>query len=209
MTDKLTSLKAAREKAFVFVQYGDGVGAELVVGTHDDLRTKFINSTWCGAHDDLPEEIEREAAIVAHPEDGEWEGYPRQVNFSYEDGHIQIIELTEPSKVLELLAQNASLKAKLEKLESERDNWGKITEEFKGMTVESVTHSTNLMNEVKALRTALQEAREALGGIKSLLKADEKMIEAMNDPEHCSRDEVEMSRILLEVLRRAREVQGG
>lgn len=85
---------------FVFIQHGDGVGAELVEG-HDALRTLFIDSMWFGGHEDLPEDIEREANICGDPEHEEWEGFPRQLSFSYEDGHIQIVQLTEPLSLLD------------------------------------------------------------------------------------------------------------
>ena len=80
-------------KNFVFIQHGDGRGAELLTCTHEQLRKVFIESLWSGGLNDLPEEIESEAAIVGNPDDEEWEGIPRQVSFSYEDGHIQIVEV--------------------------------------------------------------------------------------------------------------------
>jgi hypothetical protein len=53
---------------------------------------------------------------------------------------------------------------------------------------------------VLGLLDEVERLREALGSITRIIQADEKMITALGDPEHCSRDEVEMSRILLEVL---------
>lgn len=101
--EELERVLAEDVKVFVFIQHGDGVGAELVTCNHASLRTMFIDSMWCGDHGDIPEEIEREANIVGDPEHEEWGGFPRQVSFSYEDGHIQIVELTNPQTLTALV----------------------------------------------------------------------------------------------------------
>lgn len=77
------------------------------------------------------------------------------INEAFERGDYAAAQLLTRKKVLGLLDRIAGL-------ESERDSWGKLTEEFKNMSAESIGRATNFMNEIKALRSQLEEAKAAL-----------------------------------------------